>query len=105
MQTSSLLFFVTAIVLTLQLGLVGLVVSPAVTVAIQILWNYLATPLNNLPGRVCVNTEEVQAEYQNLLATINDAPGEISPETRSLVNKLGELVKTAEDIVPPSQTT
>lgn len=103
MQTSSLLFFVTAIVLTLQLGLVGLVVSPAVTVAIQILWNYLATPLNDLPAPARANVEEVQAEYQNLLATINDAPGEISPETRSLVNKLGELVKTAGEVIPPPQ--
>ena len=103
MQTSSLLFFVTALVLTLQIGLVGLVVSPAVAVAIQILWNYLAAPLRDLPGPANASIEEVQAGYKNLLSTIDEMEGEISPETRSLVNKLGDLVKTAGDVIPPPQ--
>lgn len=92
-QTSSLLFFVTAIVLMQQLGLVGLVVAPAVAVAIHILWNYLTAPLRDLPVPANADLAEVQARYQALLERINGEETVVSPETRSLLHKLGELVR------------
>ena len=102
LQTSSLLFFVTAVVLAIQLGLVGLALAPAVAVAIQILWNHLSAPLRDLPVPPNAGIEEIQTRYQALVETINGNEGDLSPETRSLVNKLGGLVKTAQEVLPPA---
>lgn len=101
-QTSSLLLFVTAIVLTLQIGLVGLIVSPAVAMMLQVLWSHLADPARDRMTPVGSTPAELQANYAVLMASMNAVNGEMAPETRSLVNKLGELMRDAETMMNSS---
>lgn len=98
MQTNSLLLLIVAMVLALEMGVAGLILAPAATVAVQVLWTHLVEPQRRSAPVAALTAEDLQAGLQELRETISQAAEPPAPEATSLVNRLGGLITASKEL-------
>lgn len=98
---SSLLMLVVVFAMADAVGIVGLILGPAIAVGAEvILWHWLVGGERIVSDEVPEPTlDQLQAEYARLIAQIEDEQ-ELSPPVRNMLGRLEELLAEAEDIVP-----
>ena len=96
-RTSSLLLLIVAMVLALEAGLAGLILAPAATVAVQVLWIHLVeSPRRGAAGANTV--DELDTGLSHLRETISQSPEPVAPEVSSLVNRLDGLIAASKEL-------
>jgi predicted PurR-regulated permease PerM len=98
MQTNSLLLLIVAMVLALELGLAGLILAPAATVAVQVLWTHLVEPQRRAAPVAAPTAEDLEAGLQQLRETMSQAAEPPAPEVASLVNRLDGLITASKEL-------
>jgi predicted PurR-regulated permease PerM len=92
MQTNSLLLLIVAMVLALEAGLAGLILAPAATVAVQVLWTHLVEPQRRATLDPAPTAENLETGLSQLRETMSQTAGPPAPEVASLVNRLDGLI-------------
>jgi predicted PurR-regulated permease PerM len=98
MQTSSLLLLIVAMVLTMELGLVGLILAPGATVAVQVLWTHLVEPQRKLAPASTISAETLEAGLGQLHMALDQAVEPPAPEVSSLVKRAESLVAASKEL-------
>ncbi len=98
MQTSSLLLLIVAMVLTMELGLAGLVLAPGATVAVQVLWTHLVEPQRKPAAAPVVTVDALEASLGQLRANLEQVVEPPAPEVFSLVKRTESLVATSKEM-------
>jgi predicted PurR-regulated permease PerM len=98
MQTSSLLLLIVAMVLTMELGLAGLILAPGATVAVQVLWTHLVEPQRKPAAAPVVTVDALEASLGQLRANLEQVVEPPAPEVFSLVKRTESLVATSKEM-------
>ena len=98
-QTSSLLLLSVAIVLALAFGLAGLIVAPAATIAIGVLWNHLVEPQRSVgQARPEPQSRSLAAGLSQLHEVLNQSDQKPTAEVTSLVTRLEKVIASTRDL-------
>lgn len=98
LQTNSLLLLIVAMVLALELGLAGLILAPAATVAVTVLWTHLVEPQRKAAPASVPTAESLESELSQLREAMGQATQPPVPEVASLVNRLDGLITASKEL-------
>ena len=98
LQTNSLLLLIVAMVLALELGLAGLILAPAATVAVTVLWTHLVEPQRKAAPASVPTAESLESELSQLREAMGQATQPPAPEVASLVNRLDGLITASKEL-------
>jgi predicted PurR-regulated permease PerM len=98
MQTNSLLLLIVAMVLALEMGLAGLILAPAATVALQVLWTHLVEPQRRAAPAAAATAGDLEAGLSQLRETMSQTAQPLAPEAASLVNRLDGLITASKEL-------